>query len=1270
MKILIRSILSLCLLAGVGVVLSAQYKAPPGWSQYEDMIRPGTLAAAPSVVASGSSLDTLINPAAAGSFQRAHLGLNYFALNGFGSDSGYAGHSVAAGVSIPTRIGVFSGNGRFFNESFDSLSMGTVTSLSGAFSKKIYPDLLFGAGLVGTLAMEERTDWGLALDTGFMHMPGDLGIFPDFRWGFALRGLGKPAVANQNYSAVPAPVTPALGAAFTPVRNESFVMDLHFDISAPFIQSVKLSAGTQMNIADSFGVQAGLSLDLIEALEGNGRELPFAAGLFFTWKTDIKRDVEFLDITRRGWNRSDVQLHAAAAPLKNDIWAIGGGAEVALGVIDTDPPKLAVEYETPRWISPNFDGIQDSLEVPIDITDERPIAGYRMTITNDSGEVIREIENKEMRPENISLQSFYERLVAVEEGIPVPDSIVWNGRNRHGSIVPDGAYLFQLDAWDDNGNIRESRSYQVHIDASPPQAEVTVGNPDDLVFSPNGDGRKDTLEIIQSGSPEQEWTGMILNSKEEPVRIIEWKKQEPENFVWDGKNDEGTLVEDGVYAYQLASTDAAGNSVRENLTNIILETGETPAQVYIDNAEISPNGDGIRDTTTFRLELPVREGIVFWEFIVRYEDGTDMYSLDGNEDPPRRVILPDPETGEAFIQEGMYTGILEVHYTHGNNPKAVSPPLHVDTTPPAAELSAEFNVFSPNGDGRKDQIVFQQKTEEAKNWEGVISRQNGPVVKSFEWTRTPPEQISWNGITEDGEQAKDGSYEYMLTGTDYAGNTKVANPIEFTLDTGETAIFLNTSRDAFSPNNDGSADRVALLPRLRPNEGIESYKLIYRNEDGDNILEINGNGPVPEKISWDGRDTEGSPVPDGRYKAELSVVYEKGDARRAETGEILVDTRPPGVLVETDYLLFSPDGDGNRDILPIRNDARPPEEPNSSVKIWQAQIIDEQGDSVANFRWDEGISPVEWDGRDDSGNLLPDGSYRYRLTGTDAAGNTTEKMIEQIRIDTRKTPLYITSDRKAFSPNGDGRFDSIAFSVVTGLNEGIDSWHFTIETPEGNALLSRKGGSPAPPTGFVWDGKDLEGKTYEGLFYAKLRIFYEKGNRPLDQVGPMRSDISPPNVQISANPKPFSPDNDGMDDELKISTAIRDDSPLGEWSLEIIDPTGTPFQSFTGKGRPAESFVWDGRSSTGELVQSAEDYPYTFTIEDTLGNKTIDSGSIPVDILVIREGDKLKIQISSIQFAPYSPRLDTGDPEKVEKNQKILDRLAQILGRYSSYRIM
>ena len=92
-----------------------------------------------------------------------------------------------------------------------------------------------------------------------------------------------------------------------------------------------------------------------------------------------------------------------------------------------------------------------------------------------------------------------------------------------------------------------------------------------------------------------------------------------------------------------------------------------------------------------------------------------------------------------------------------------------------------------------------------------------------------------------------------------------------------------------------------------------------------------------------------------------------------------------------------------------------------------------------------------------------------------------------------------------------------------------------------------------------------------------------------------------------------------------------------------------------------------------ERVQSAMDYPYSFTVTDNLGMTSKVQGKIPVDVLVIREGNVLKMAVPSIIFESDAANFQTANSklsaEQAAKNVEILNRIAEILKKFSDYKI-
>jgi len=124
------------------------------------------------------------------------------------------------------------------------------------------------------------------------------------------------------------------------------------------------------------------------------------------------------------------------------------------------------------------------------------------------------------------------------------------------------------------------------------------------------------------------------------------------------------------------------------------------------------------------------------------------------------------------------------------------------------------------------------------------------------------------------------------------------------------------------------------------------------------------------------------------------------------------------------------------------------------------------------------------------------------------------------------------------------------------------------------------------------------------------------------------------------------------------------------WSLRIFDPTRQPFFDYSGTGTPPERLSWDGLSRGSELVQAATDYPVTLNMEDDAGNATELRDVIPVDVLVIRDGNRLKIRISSITFpANLSDLSRVVEAADRDRNTRTLRRVAEVLNKFPTYRI-
>jgi len=427
---------------------------------------------------------------------------------------------------------------------------------------------------------------------------------------------------------------------------------------------------------------------------------------------------------------------------------------------------------------------------------------------------------------------------------------------------------------------------------------------------------------------------------------------------------------------------------------------------------------------------------------------------------------------------------------------------------------------------------------------------------------------------------------------------------------------------------------------------------------------------LPKSISWNGISDDGTRSSDGMYSAQLFTRSINGSEATINTRAFELDSTYPEVTISTDYTIFSPNADSNKDFLPIDLST-------SNENLWSATITNSKGIAVRDFSWTGTADSFNWDGTDESGNIVPDSMYTFTISATDKAGNAARATIEKIKVDNRAVKAYLTASRDAFSPNGDNNADIQEFSIMPSLNEGIESWSFSVVNNKTGKIVRNwnQNDSSNVPASIKWDGIDENKTIVEGSFIGKLAISYVKGDVVKAETAPFICSVTPPKLLVKTAPEYFSPDNDGVDDDLYIALSGTSAVPFSSWSFVVKDPqNGNVFWSTSGKSTITERMIWDGRGNNGELVQSAIDYPFEFTVNDTLGMSSTAKGKISVDVLVIKIGDVLKMQVPSIIFradnADFKSKAEVSnglEQSVIDNDERVLKRISEILSKFKDY---
>lgn len=892
----------------------------------------------------------------------------------------------------------------------------------------------------------------------------------------------------------------------------------------------------------------------------------------------------------------------------------GGQGEVA-------PPRLDLPPQPRQFLSPaNQDGVQDVLTVrmqdAIVAAQNMVIVEYNLSVFDADGARVFSVSERQT-----ARRGFFGNLFGGEKPrVDIPQSLVWDGRYRlpdgeqlpagarAGEFVPDGEYTYLITVIDDGGKFAQSAPFNLTIDNTPP----TIGEFAPLqfrIFSPNNDGIMDTISIQLSGSRELRWTMEVLNAGGTPV-----------------------------YRQVVENTD-----IRR------LDLDVAPPNPFVWDGSTNVNG----------ATAQAPEG---------------LYRL--------RLTGVDRAGNKA---EGTHPDSFELNLR-------------------AAELtvgSADGNPhFSPNGDGVRDSLPLRLGISDPgglAEWRLEVLRGN-QVVRTVRGRGPLPSSLAFDGRRDDNTVLPDGAYDLQLHARFENGNQVVSARSPAIIDTVAPvatviAQTIPQATEAGQPLVFGGSEKPAVRVEVTYEESVEwTARLSVGNRPmGElplvQLIQLLGVQPRPTSTAgnlrftfdWNGtlsaaaQQLVGAPAvaPDGLYELTISAGDQAGNQGTSRPARVAKDSRTPTVGLRVEGRYISPASTGEFARVVFRTEVPQTE----GIEQFLFEIRDDRGRMVRSSYQRQPFGTFEWQGINNGGTVVPDGTYTAMLTVIYQNGHRTSvEGVGPIVVD--RTPPRIEqliTEYRRFSPNGDGERDTVTIQqrVVPG-----DSWTARITALADNRVVFERTFEDTVPN-IVWDGRGADGRIVaDGDYRYTLSGVDRAGNRTsgdlLFTVDTVSAPVSqtPPEVRLVVRPTPFSPDGDGVDDRVQVGISVAAENRIDRWQAEILDPQGKPFRRFEGRGNPPAQLTWDGLSADGELVQSAMDYPINVTVTDVNGNEGRATANIAVDILVIREGDRLRIRIASIHFAPNTANLFLGTEAELTRNLETLRRLSGILNRYPEHRVI
>lgn len=492
---------------------------------------------------------------------------------------------------------------------------------------------------------------------------------------------------------------------------------------------------------------------------------------------------------------------------------------------------------------------------------------------------------------------------------------------------------------------------------------------------------------------------------------------------------------------------------------------------------------------------------------------------------------------------------------------------------------------------------------------------------------------------------------------------------------------ISTDHKFISPNHDGVQDYVTFTLDVKDQSRIKGWQLRIVSPEGSVVREFKPSDRdiikpmsfntfvqnlfskkasllLPNIIIWDGTDVDGTVLWDGKYVYSFSVWDERNNIAEEKTGVIIIDNTPPVVALEIDETMFSPNNDGNKDTLLIKQNIQ-----SAPDDKWYAFIRDVDENIIKSYIWNGSAIPstVTWDGKDDKGENAPEGLYSYSISSTDMAGNAAFAEKGEIILTRQYQTADIRLERGYLSYK---KNPAMRFYPVLSDQSGLVSYTVSVLDRSKKPVYEFKGTGSVPKV-LSWQGLDADGKELkDGLYYVRFETLFNSGNSPASFDKRLVIDSTPPKLSIKSSPEFFSPDDDGENDMLTINASAAEDFGIAEWIIEIKNPSGITFKTFRGTGDVPPEIKWDGIGDNKDIVESAVDYGMTLYAVDRAGNSSkTNICKISIDILIIVTERGLKMRISNIEFAFNSDKIEAS-------GTKILDRVYKILQAYARYNVI
>ena len=676
-------------------------------------------------------------------------------------------------------------------------------------------------------------------------------------------------------------------------------------------------------------------------------------------------------------------------------------------------------------------------------------------------------------------------------------------------------------------------------------------------------------------------------------------------------------------------------------------------ELRIDKKKFSPNYDGNKDEINIFPKFEDKSVIFGWKIIIEDKDGNIVKTFEGEDvrkikyvtfdkilqrlfSKKEQVKIPEfiawdgTDNQGKVLPDGNYYIYAICWDENENVNKSSKIEVIIDTKINNFNIkeTTEYDMFSPNGDGRKDEYYVKIEFDNFDDDEFIdiiIKDENDNIIKSYKLSKNDINSknnliFKWDGKNEKNNLVQEGKYKIIFKVEDEAGNFKLLDEKIVSLIINYEIIVSNISYNYLSPNGDGFFDTVEIFNKISSSENILGWELNVRDEKGNIVYLLKGRGNIPEKFIFEGKDKDGKKLIDGKYIYQISANFKSGNNPVSNKIEFIIDTESPVIDIREEYLSFSPDGDGVKDTLKVTVNIKGQDNYEVIKSIYvidpykQNKVLNE-----LNFiKINDNIVEFIFDGKDSKGNDIPQGNYIFSIIVEDNAGNKAYYFSKEIRLVRTVEEVTVDSNLVYYSPNGDNFNDTITFKPDASDKKGIVKTTFFVVNEKKEIILTKE--FKELPQNII-----VNEKLNDGKYYYFIKVEYDSGiiSKSIDTKY-FICDLTPPNVKVILESRYFSPNGDGIKDTLPINFNFNED--ILKYEIQIKKDSN--FVSSIKVDKVSDIFILNANN-----LKDGE-YSLVMNFYDFAGNKTV----IEDKIYINREGPRVNVSTNDIMI--ISPNFD------------------------------